>query len=90
MDKTVWLKRPEAARYLGVPEQTLMNWVPRKRGPVYYKIGNHVRYKQSDLDAWLESRKRDPQAGAPPQPAEPTVPRFVQHLAAIRRMRGGS
>jgi len=46
----------QAADYLGVPRETLAVWRMRKTGPRYSKIGRHVKYRQADLDAWVESR----------------------------------
>lgn len=47
--------RREAANYLGVAPQTLAVWACTKR---YYlpqiKVGRHVKYRQSDLDAFIE------------------------------------
>jgi excisionase family DNA binding protein len=47
----------EASRYIGVTENTLSVWrcVGRYAIP-YIKVGRLVRYRMSDLDAWLESR----------------------------------
>lgn len=49
----------EAAVYIGVTGNTLSVWrcVGRYKIP-YIKVGRLVRYRQSDLDAWLESRTR--------------------------------
>lgn len=49
----------EAAIYLGVAVQTLHNWrsTGRYRLPCL-RVGRLVRYRRSDLDAWLESRKQ--------------------------------
>jgi excisionase family DNA binding protein len=48
---------PEAAAYIGVSENTLSVWrcVGRYAIP-FIKVGRLVRYRASDLDAWLESR----------------------------------
>jgi excisionase family DNA binding protein len=47
----------EAAEYLNVRAQTLAVWRTTKRYQIpYLKIGAGVRYRKSDLDAWLESR----------------------------------
>ncbi len=48
---------PEAAAYIGVTENTLSVWrcVGRYAIP-FIKVGRLVRYRVSDLDAWLESR----------------------------------
>lgn len=43
----------EAARYLQLPAPTLETWRSRKRGPGYVKLGHSVRYRRSQLDAWL-------------------------------------
>lgn len=57
--------RPEldqsgTADYLGVAVRTLENWRCRRYGPRYVKIGGSVRYRQSDLDAWLAAQTVDP------------------------------
>ena len=50
---------PEAAAYIGVTENTLSVWrcVGRYEIP-FVKIGRLVRYKRSDIEAWIESRTR--------------------------------
>ena len=51
------LNRSEAAHYLGLVEHTLAVWACHKTHEIpYIKIGRNVRYRLSDLDAWLESR----------------------------------
>ncbi len=51
------LTRKEAAVYLGIAEMTLSIWksTGRYNLPVV-KIGRLVRYKKSDLDAFIERR----------------------------------
>jgi len=46
----------EAAEHLGVTTGTLSNMRSNGNGPDFYKMGG-VFYKQSDLDAFVESRK---------------------------------
>lgn len=54
---TPFLAPKQAAEYLGVSTGTLEVWRSNKRYPLpYYKIGRLVKYRQSDLDAFLESR----------------------------------
>ena len=49
--------RKQAAEYLDLQPQTLACWaVSGKYGLRFLKIGGNVRYRQSDLDKWLESR----------------------------------
>jgi excisionase family DNA binding protein len=44
----------EVAGYLGKPKQTLRAWRHRGIGPKSFKVGTTVRYRWSDVDAWLE------------------------------------
>ncbi|WP_031429853.1 helix-turn-helix domain-containing protein [Methylomicrobium agile] len=47
----------QAADYLGVKVSTLEVWRSTKRYNIpYVKVGRLVKYRQSDLDAFLESR----------------------------------
>ncbi|EKE09755.1 MAG: hypothetical protein ACD_16C00113G0002 [uncultured bacterium] len=50
------LKTPEAAAYLNVQPATLEQWRWNGRGPRFAKIGRSVRYRQADLDTFLEAR----------------------------------
>lgn len=52
-----YLKEGQVAELLGLPVRTLQSWRLRGGGPEFYKIGRSVRYKRSDLDEWLASRK---------------------------------
>lgn len=49
-------KTREAAEYLRLSKPTLERFRVSGGGPVFAKLGGAVRYRQSDLDAWLESR----------------------------------
>lgn len=47
------LTMDEAAKYLGISKLTLYGWVSaRKLG--YVKIGRLVKFKQAQLDAWID------------------------------------
>ena len=46
----------EAARYVRLGKSTLERFRISGGGPCYCKLGGAVRYRRSDLDAWLESR----------------------------------
>ncbi len=53
-----WLNRPAAAKYIDLQPQTLACWaVSGKYNLPFFRVGNSVRYRKSDLDAWLESRR---------------------------------
>jgi excisionase family DNA binding protein len=50
------LKTEDAAKFLNVKPTTLEQWRWNGRGPRFVKIGRSCRYRQSDLDAFLEAR----------------------------------
>lgn len=51
------LDTKQAANYLGVTPRTLEVWRCVKRHDIpYIKVGRLVKYRQGDLDTWLESR----------------------------------
>lgn len=53
------LTRREAATYLGISEQTLAIWKCTGRYNLpYIKIGRLVKYKKSDLDAFIEKNHK--------------------------------
>lgn len=45
----------EVADYLQIPVQTLYLWHHKGTGPSAAKVGRHLRYRQADLDAWVQS-----------------------------------
>jgi excisionase family DNA binding protein len=48
-----------ASRFLDTPVGTLQVWISTKRYDLpFYKIGRKVRFKKSELAAWLAGRKR--------------------------------
>ena len=42
----------EVAAFLGLSAGTLCVWRCQGKGPSYYKVGNAVRYKIDDVEAW--------------------------------------
>ena len=51
------LTREQAAEYVGCKPQSLAVWALTQRYNLpMVKVGRNVRYRQSDLDAWLERR----------------------------------
>ena len=53
-----WLTADEAAERLGIKKNSLANWRYSGRAgqPRFYKTGaKSVRYKASDIDAWIEA-----------------------------------
>jgi excisionase family DNA binding protein len=53
-DRDILLTRPEAAVYLKTSLQTLENWSRNKQGPAFVRVGRGVRYRLSDLRAFVE------------------------------------
>ena len=45
----------DLATYLQVPVQTVYRWNTRGTGPRPLRVGRHVRYRLSDVDAWVEN-----------------------------------
>lgn len=48
------LTAQELAEQLGVPLATLYQWNTKGTGPKRIRMGRHVRYRLSDVDAWLD------------------------------------
>jgi len=54
---------PEAAAYLGLAVSTLNKWRCYGSGPKFLKLGRSVRYRQSELDHFAETRMLDSTLG---------------------------
>jgi predicted DNA-binding transcriptional regulator AlpA len=53
------IRRPDAAKYLGISAATLAKWAVIGGGPPMYKISSAVVYDTDELDAWLAARRRE-------------------------------
>jgi excisionase family DNA binding protein len=51
------LTEDDAAKVLGIAANTLRHWRSHRYGPPFAKLGRHVRYLRSDLDAWVRSQR---------------------------------
>lgn len=58
-----WLTAKEAAAHLGYAVGTLYNKVAAKAIP-FRKLGGQLRFRASELDAWVEERNADAMAAA--------------------------
>jgi excisionase family DNA binding protein len=47
----------ELAEYLRVPKETIYRWRKRGRGPGGFRMGRHVRFRRSEVEAWLETTR---------------------------------
>lgn len=56
--RSLWGVR-ELARYLGVPAATIYTWRYRGEGPPGFRVGKHLRFKPSEIEAWLEAHRED-------------------------------
>jgi predicted DNA-binding transcriptional regulator AlpA len=52
----------EVSDHLGVTVATLYDWRYKRIGPKAIKVGRYLRYRWSDVDAWLESQAGDREA----------------------------
>lgn len=50
------LTERQTSEQLNIPMVTLRTWRTRGGGPMFVKLGRVVRYRQRDLDAWIEAR----------------------------------
>lgn len=50
------LNTQAAAQRLGLSESTLEKMRVHGRGPLFLKLGRAVRYRESDLQAWILER----------------------------------
>ena len=52
------LREKPAAKYMDLSVRTLQAWRHRGGGPRFIRISSRcIRYRKSDLDEWLESRR---------------------------------
>lgn len=45
----------DVSAFLGVPVNTLYQWRHRGYGPAARRVGRYIRYKQTDVIAWVEA-----------------------------------
>jgi predicted DNA-binding transcriptional regulator AlpA len=58
--KIYLLSETQTAEFLGLSTRTLQGWRLRGCGPAYIKVGGRaVRYRRSDLELWIEERRRE-------------------------------
>jgi excisionase family DNA binding protein len=46
----------DLSEMLGIPVNTLYGWRTRGEGPAGYRVGRHIRYRRSTVEAWLETQ----------------------------------
>lgn len=53
LDRDRWLTSDNVADLIGVQRQTLADWRYRGGGPAFFKRGRFIRYRYSDVMAWM-------------------------------------
>ncbi|MGH8924013.1 MAG: helix-turn-helix domain-containing protein [Acidimicrobiia bacterium] len=43
----------DLAEYLDVPVATIYSWRYRRQGPPGFRVGRHLRFRQSDVEDWI-------------------------------------
>jgi excisionase family DNA binding protein len=57
---------PQAlAEYLNVSLSTVYQWRARGTGPQAHKLGRAVRFRKTDVEAWLEGQRAMPSVPSP-------------------------
>jgi excisionase family DNA binding protein len=46
----------DVAEYLSVPVGTVYSRRKRRQGPKAYRVGRHLRFRSTDVEAWLEEQ----------------------------------
>ena len=59
-DRLVLLTVPEVALMLRVPPRRVNEWRWSGRKPDWVRVGGRIRYRLSDIEAYLESGRRMP------------------------------
>lgn len=54
------LRVTDLTNIFGVKKQTVYNWNSLGIGPKAYKVGREIRYRERDVEAWLESKEIQP------------------------------
>lgn len=49
----------ELADYLGLPARTIYAWRTEGKGPRGVRLGKHVKFLVSDVQAWLAAQRDD-------------------------------
>lgn len=52
------------SEFIGIPPRTIYNWRLRGEGPPAYRVGRHLRFRRSEVDAWLDGRRDKAQGAA--------------------------
>lgn len=51
-----WMSLPEVSEEYGIAKQTLYYWRHQGSGPPSHKVGRRVKYRRSEVEAWMEEQ----------------------------------
>jgi excisionase family DNA binding protein len=49
----------ELAKKLKIKPKTLSEWLSAGKGPPFIRLGKVIRYRESDIKAWLDSQSEN-------------------------------
>ena len=47
----------QLAELLGVPARTIYTWRYRRTAPPGIRLGKHLRFRRSDVEAWIDEHR---------------------------------
>jgi excisionase family DNA binding protein len=50
------LSLQQASQYIGVSQAALRTWKRDGKGPAFFRAGKLLKFRKTDLDAWIEAR----------------------------------
>ncbi|MGO9518114.1 MAG: helix-turn-helix domain-containing protein [Candidatus Korobacteraceae bacterium] len=50
------LSLQQASQYIGVSQAALCTWKRDGKGPAFFRAGKLLKFRKTDLDAWIEAR----------------------------------
>ncbi|WP_018882349.1 MULTISPECIES: helix-turn-helix domain-containing protein [unclassified Thioalkalivibrio] len=59
-EKDTLLTTKGLAELAAISERTVIRYRNRREGPPWIKVGGQVRYRKSDVDAWLNANRVQP------------------------------
>lgn len=54
-----WMDTQSLAEWTHLPPPTLVQWRYKGTGPRFVRFGRHVRYRRSDVEAWIAEQYRE-------------------------------
>lgn len=76
-----WVSVDDLAGELQIPKSTIYGWKARGLGPVWKRVGKHLRARRTDVDAWLNGLDE-----ATPKNSDGAEDKLPGHLDAAERV----